>query len=134
MPRVPEPQLVVGHSALALAIFKAPLHPIALPLHPAQAPCGCRWLLVGQGILPILSTAETEKTIRQLAAQSGQATDDIVEDAMVAYIKKLGHLRQTLDSRYDQIKNGKVQLIPGDEVEEYFAQKEGNLDSDHSGS
>ena len=55
MPRVPEPQLVVGHSALALAIFKAPLHPIALPLHPAQAPCGCRWLLVGQGILPILS-------------------------------------------------------------------------------
>ena len=55
MPRLPEPQLVVGHSALALAIFKAPLHPIALPLHPAQAPCGGRWRLVGQGILPILT-------------------------------------------------------------------------------
>jgi len=85
-------------------------------------------------VMEVHFTAETEKTIRQLAAQSGQATDDIVEDAMVAYIQKLGHIQQTLDSRYDEIKNGKVQLIPGDEVEAYFAQKEGNLDSDHSGS
>jgi predicted DNA-binding protein len=78
-------------------------------------------------------TAETEKTIRQLAADSGQATDDIVEDAMVAYIKKLGDLRQTLDSRYDDIKSGKVKLISGDEIEAYFAQK-GNSDREHSGS
>jgi hypothetical protein len=35
MPRIPKPQLVVRHSALALAILKAPLYPIALPLHPA---------------------------------------------------------------------------------------------------
>jgi len=35
VPPIPKPHLVVRHSTLALAIFKAPLDPISLPLHPA---------------------------------------------------------------------------------------------------
>ena len=32
------------------------------------------------------------------------------------YARELAHLRDTLDSRYDDIKSGKVKLIPGDEA------------------
>src|SRR4029077_15809477 len=48
MPRIPKPHLVVCHSALALAILKAPLYPVALPLHPAETLRGGRRLLVAQ--------------------------------------------------------------------------------------
>jgi hypothetical protein len=64
-------------------------------------------------------THQTAKKLKDLAAQSGRGTDDLVEDAMVAYIDELLQTRQMLDSRYDDIKNGKVKPIPGEEA---FAQ------------
>jgi hypothetical protein len=35
---------------------------------------------------------------------------------MAGYFDELAQMRETLDSRYDDIKSGKVNLIPGDEV------------------
>ena len=64
-------------------------------------------------------THETEKKLKDLAAQSGRGTDDLVEDATSAYIDELLQTRQMLDSRYDDIKSGRVKLIPGEEA---FAQ------------
>jgi putative addiction module component (TIGR02574 family) len=64
-------------------------------------------------------THETEKKLKDLAAQSGRATDDLVEDATAAYIDELFQARQELDSRYDDIKSGRVKPIPGEEA---FAQ------------
>ena len=47
-----------------------------------------------------------------------------------AYLRSLPELldevrqiRETLDSRYDDLKSGKVKPIPGDEVEAYFREK-----------
>ena len=46
-------------------------------------------------------TAETEKKLKDLAAQSGRGTDDLVEDAMAGYFDEVLQIRKTLDSRYE---------------------------------
>jgi hypothetical protein len=79
-------------------------------------------------------TAQTEKKLKDLAAQSGRPTDDIVEDAMVGYFDEVLQIRETLDSRYDDIKSGRIKLVPGDQVEAYFRQKSADADPSQSGS
>ena len=66
---------------------------------------------------------ETEKKLKDLASQSGRATDDLVEDAMAGYVAELLQAREMLDSRYDDLKSGRVKPISGDEVEAYFREK-----------
>jgi hypothetical protein len=61
-------------------------------------------------------TPETEKKLKDLAAQSGCCTDDLVEDATASYVDELLQVRNTLNSRYDDLKSGRVEPIPGDQV------------------
>jgi hypothetical protein len=68
-------------------------------------------------------TPETEKKLKDLAAQSGRGTDDLVEDAMAGYVDELLQAREMLNSRYDDLKSGRVKPIPGEEVEAYFREK-----------
>lgn len=42
--------------------------------------------------------------------------DELVEDAIAGYFGELLHVRETLDSRYDDIKSGKVKMISGEEA------------------
>jgi hypothetical protein len=39
-----------------------------------------------------------------------------VQDAMAGYFDELAQVREMLNSRYDDIKSGRVNLIPGDDV------------------
>ena len=66
---------------------------------------------------------ETEKKLKDLSAQSGRGTDDLVEDAMAGYFHEVLELRERLNSRYDDLKSGRVKPISGDEVEAYFREK-----------
>jgi predicted transcriptional regulator len=59
---------------------------------------------------------ETESRLQELAAQTGRAPDELVEDAMVGYLEDLAHTRQMLDGRYDDIKTGRVKPIDGEEA------------------
>jgi len=68
-------------------------------------------------------TPETEKKLKELAAQSGRRTDDLVEDATAGYVDELVKVREMLNNRYDDLKSGRVKPIPGDEVEAYFREK-----------
>jgi hypothetical protein len=68
-------------------------------------------------------TPETEKKLKDISAQSGRGTDDLVEDAMAGYVDELLQTRDMLNSRYDDLKSGRVKPIPGDEVEAYFREK-----------
>ena len=64
---------------------------------------------------------ETEKKLQDLAAQNGRKTaDELVQDVIEGYFEELA---QTLTSRYDDLKSGRVKPIPGDEVEAYFRDK-----------
>jgi predicted DNA-binding protein len=69
-------------------------------------------------------TPETEKKLKDLAAQSGRGTaDELVRDVVEGYFDELTQARDMLNSRYDDLKSGKVKPIPGDEVEAYFREK-----------
>jgi hypothetical protein len=67
---------------------------------------------------------ETEKKLRDLAAQSGRGTpDEIVQDVVEGYFDELAHTREMLNRRYDDLKSGRVKPIPSEEVEAYFREK-----------
>jgi hypothetical protein len=59
---------------------------------------------------------ELEKQLAVAAAQAGRAADDLAQDAIAGYLAELAETRQMLDSRYDDIKTGRVKLVPGEEV------------------
>jgi hypothetical protein len=61
-------------------------------------------------------TAETEKKLKDLSAQSGCRTDDLVEDATAAYVEELLETRNMLNNRYDDLKSGRVKAIDGEEA------------------
>lgn len=61
-------------------------------------------------------TPETEKTLKDISAQSGRATDDLVEDAMAGYLQELLQTREMLNSRYDDLESGRVKPIDGEEA------------------
>jgi len=54
--------------------------------------------------------------LEQIARESGRAAADVVHDAVAGYVDELAEMGRMLDSRYDDIKSGRVKLIPGDEV------------------
>jgi len=57
---------------------------------------------------------ETESRLQELAQQTGLAPNDLVEDAMAGYLRELGEVRQMLDSRYDDLKSGRVKAVEGE--------------------
>lgn len=61
-------------------------------------------------------TPELEKKLNDLAELSGRPADEIVQDAVAGLFDDVSETRDMLDSRYDDIKSGRVKLIPGEEV------------------
>ena len=59
---------------------------------------------------------ETAKKLNDLAASSGRAPNEIVEDALAGYLEEVATVRKTLDSRYDDLKSGRVKAIDGEEA------------------
>lgn len=59
---------------------------------------------------------ETEMRLQELAATTGRAPEELIEDAMTGYLAELTQVRNMLDGRYDEIKSGRVQPIGGDEA------------------
>ena len=59
---------------------------------------------------------ETESRLRELAATTGRAPEELVEEAMSGYLTELTQVRNMLDSRFDEIKSGRVQPIDGEEA------------------
>jgi hypothetical protein len=68
-------------------------------------------------------TPDTQARLEQLQAQTGRSADQLLEDAMAGYSDELAQVRTMLDSRYDDIKSGKVKLIDGEEAFQRLMQK-----------
>ena len=60
--------------------------------------------------------SELQNKLDEFARQSGRPVGELVQDAVAGYLDELGGTNSMLDSRYDDIKSGKVKLIPGEEV------------------
>jgi predicted transcriptional regulator len=66
-----------------------------------------------RGKMQVRFKVETELRLQELALSSGRSTDDLIEDALAGYLEEVAELRSTLDSRYDDIKSGRVKPIDG---------------------
>ena len=61
-------------------------------------------------------TPELEKKLNDLAALSSRPADEIVQGAVAGMFDELAETRKMLDSRYDDIRSGRVKLIDGEEA------------------
>jgi len=51
-----------------------------------------------------------------MVKKTGRPAGDLVEDAMSGYLEELAEVRTMLDGRYDEVKNGRVVPIDGEEA------------------
>jgi len=59
---------------------------------------------------------DLQAKLAKLAAETGRATDELVEDAVSGFFDELALTKAMLDRRYDEVKSGKVKLIDGEEA------------------
>ena len=71
-------------------------------------------------------TPDVEKKLNDLAAQSGRAPDELLQDALAAYFDELVQTRDILDDRYDDLTSGRVKPIDGEEA---FARLKANTEA-----
>ena len=61
-------------------------------------------------------TPEVQAKLDRLAEESGCSSEEFVKDAVIGLIDNLAQVREMLDSRYDDLESGGVQLIDGEEA------------------
>jgi predicted transcriptional regulator len=59
---------------------------------------------------------ETVKKLNDLAAKSGRAPEEIIEDALAGYLEEVASIRNMLDSRYDDLESGRLRPVDGEEA------------------
>ena len=59
---------------------------------------------------------ELTARLEQWSEQTGRSPDDLIADAMAGYLEELSRTRQTLDTRYQSIRNGEAQLVNGSDA------------------
>ncbi len=67
---------------------------------------------------------ETESRLLELAARSGRAPDELVEDAMAGYLAEMAQVRDTLDNRYNEFQCGRAKTIAGESFFENLRHRE----------
>jgi hypothetical protein len=66
---------------------------------------------------------DVQAKLDRLVSETGRAPDKLLDDAMAGYDVELAETRQMLNSRYDDLKSGRVKPIPGGEVAAHFRDK-----------
>ena len=70
-----------------------------------------------------LNNREIQAKIDRWVTETGRGPDELIEDAVAGYFEELAQTREMLDSRYDDLKNGRVKPVSGDEVIAHFREK-----------
>jgi predicted transcriptional regulator len=74
------------------------------------------------GLPPTLKTMEVRLApelaakVVQWSAETGQPVNDLIEGAITGYFSEVEQIKATLDSRFDDIESGRVQLVDGEEA------------------
>ncbi len=61
-------------------------------------------------------TPDLEKKLYELASQAGCGADELAQDAIAGFVDAVGEVRGMLNSRYDDLKSGRLLSIDGDEA------------------
>jgi hypothetical protein len=69
-------------------------------------------------------TPALQAEIDQLVIESGRPLDKLIEDAMAIYVAEVAQTREMLNSRYDDLRSGKVKPIDGEALFESLRQRE----------
>ena len=78
-------------------------------------------------------TPDVEKKLNDLAAQSGRGSaSTLVQHVIEGYFDELAETREMLNSRYDDLKSGRVQPIDGEKFFESLRRREDELLKKHS--
>jgi predicted transcriptional regulator len=70
---------------------------------------------------------DLQAKLDQLAADTGRPACELIEDAVAGYFDDLANAREMLDSRYDDLKSGKVKPVDGEEFFESLRRQEDEL-------
>ena len=70
---------------------------------------------------------DLQAKLEKLSTETGRPTDELVEDAVAGYFDELVKTREMLDSRYDDLKSGRVKPIDGEEFFESLRRREDEL-------
>ena len=68
---------------------------------------------------------DVQAKLEQMAPESGRASDELIEDAVIGYFDELSQTREMLDRRFDDLESGSVQPINGDEAYRRLMEKIG---------
>src|SRR5882762_6475194 len=78
-------------------------------------------------VMEVHFAPDLQARIDQLVAETGYSPDKLLEDAMAGYVAELAETREMLNSRYDDLKGGRVQPIDGEEFFENLRRREDEL-------
>jgi hypothetical protein len=70
-----------------------------------------------------LNNPELQAKIDRWVAETGRGPDELAEDAFAGYFEELAHTREMLDSRYDDLKSGRVKPVSRDDIVAHFREK-----------
>ncbi len=68
-------------------------------------------------------TPEVQAKLDLLSDETGRKREEFVLDALAGYFDELVQVRGLLDSRYDDLKSGRVALLSGEQVVAHFSKK-----------
>ena len=77
-------------------------------------------------------TPELEAKLAQSAAQQGCDPDQLVQDVVEGYFDEVAQMRDLLDTRYDDLKSGRVKPVDGEEFFESLRRREDESLKKHS--
>ncbi len=77
-------------------------------------------------------TPEVQAKLDEMVRESGRPADELVQDAVAGYVDELAGTREMLDSRYDDLKSGRVKPIDGEAFFETLRQREDALLKTHT--
>ena len=79
-----------------------------------------------------LNNPDLQAKLDRWVTETGRGPDELVEDAMAGYFDELAGTRGMLNSRYDDLKSGRVKPIDGEESFEDLRRREDELLEKHS--
>jgi hypothetical protein len=87
----------------------------------------CRFSRTLKGMDVRLTNPDLQAKLDRWVTETGRGPDELVEDAMAGYFDELARTLQVLDSRYDDLKSGRVKPIDGEEFFENLRRREDEL-------
>jgi hypothetical protein len=70
---------------------------------------------------------ELQAVVDRLVIETGCPAEKLIGDALAGYVPELARTREILDSRYDDLKSGRVKPIDGEAFFENLRQQENEI-------